>query len=196
MTTVSERGKSRKGESEAGRQRHPTYRRRGGRGAEGCRGGSQSPLILSRTKDHTHSRLREGGVLVQNEVAGRGTPGAAAAVAGHTRQQPRPQSPPPPPRPHPCAGAPRYSVAPRWSRSHRPPGGPFPRRPRPPAHTVSATATTLGEGGGHGGAAGLSPQLLLSVYTPAIPFVMYIIVNIICKYIEFKRMNQVHKKWA
>lgn len=157
--------------------------------------------MVRRPEDHIHGRLHEGGGR-QEEVAERGTPGAVPPVARHTRPQllPHPLQPPPSrPSPRPRVGALRYSVAHRWSewfRSHRPPGGPFPRRPRPPARTVSDTATTLGEGGGHGGAAGLSPQLMLSVYIPAIPFVMYIIVNIICKYIEFKRMNQVHKKWA
>ena len=189
---VSEQRELGSEESDARRRKHPPHRRPGGGGAERRWKGSQNPRI----EGHNRGGPRGGGGRLVVEAAEHGI---TAAITNLPRLPPPPPPPLPPPRPHPGGGVSRRPGTlpwPGWSRSHCPPGGPFLRRPRPPAHTVSVMATMPGEGAGHGGAAGLSPQLMLSVYTPAIPFVMYIIVNIICKYIEFKRMIQVHRKWT
>lgn len=143
--------------------------------------------------------------------ADRGT-ATAPTQAGHTKErlaaESRPPSPDasattasPRPRPHPLSPSVPYLLtsqlevllSPGWLPSRPPTRSPFPRRPRPPPRTTSATPTVDG-GGGHGGRSPLPPQLLLSVYTSAIPFFMYIIVNNICKYIEYQRMKKVHQK--
>lgn len=160
------------------RRRRKRGGRRSGRGpCRADRGTATAPTQAGHTKERLAAESRPP------------SPGASATTAS-----PRPRPPPPSPSvPYLLTSQLEVLLSPGWSPSRPPTRSPFPRRPRPPPRTTSATPTVDG-GGGHGGRSPLPPQLLLSVYTSAIPFFMYIIVNNICKYIEYQRMKKVHQK--